>query len=151
MVLADGTIYPHTGRITFADASFSEETGTFLIRAEVANQDHELRPGQFVRAHLKGAIRPNAILVPQPAVQQGAKGSFVWVVDKEGKVEFRPIVVSFWYEDQWFVDEGLRDGETVVVEGALKLRAGVPVRIVEPEQKQAATTQQAQDGDPAEQ
>ena len=151
VVLADGTIYPHSGRITFADASLSEETGTFLIRAEVANPDHDLRPGQFVRARLKGAIRPNAILVPMRAVQQGAKGSFVWAVDKEGKAEFRPVAVGAWHEDQWFVDQGLKDGDTVVVDGALKLRAGVPVKIVEPDQEPAAPAQQAQNGEPAEQ
>jgi membrane fusion protein (multidrug efflux system) len=138
VVLADGTIYPHRGRITFADASLSEETGTFLIRAELANPDGELRPGQFVRARIKGAIRPNAVLVPQRAVQQGAKGSFVWVVDQEGKAEFRPITVSLWYEDDWFVDQGLQDGETVVVDGALKLQAGMPVKVVEPEQSDKA-------------
>ena len=82
IVLADGTVYPHTGRITFADASLSEETGTFLLRAELENPGMQLRPGQFVRVHLKGAYRPDAILVPQRAVQQGAKGSFAWLVDQ---------------------------------------------------------------------
>ena len=132
VVLADGTIYPHTGKITFADASLSEETGTFLIRAEVDNPDEMLRPGQFVRARLKGATRPNAILVPQRAVQQGAKGSFVWVIDSEGKAQFNPVVVGPWYEEQWFIDSGLKGGETIVVDGALKLRVDVQVEIVEP-------------------
>jgi membrane fusion protein (multidrug efflux system) len=132
VVLADGTVYPHTGQITFADASFSEETGTFLIRAEIANPDQTLRPGQFVRARLKGAVRPNGILVPQRAVQQGAKGSFVWVVNEEGRAELRPIKVSDWYGDEWFVDQGLQGGETVVIDGALKLQAGVPVKVAEP-------------------
>jgi membrane fusion protein (multidrug efflux system) len=132
IVLADGSIYPHTGKITFADASLSEATGTFLIRAEVANTDQQLRPGQFVRAFLKGSIRPNAILVPQQAVQQGAKGSFVWVVDAAGKAEFRPVTVGPLHDKEWFIDEGLAAGDTVVVKGALKLRAGVPVRITEP-------------------
>ena len=132
IVLADGSEYPHVGHITFADASLSEETGTFLIRAEIANPDNFLRPGQFVRANLRGAIRPGAILVPQRAVQQGAKGSFVWVIDKDGKAQFNPVVVGPWFEKQWFIDEGLKDGDTVVVDGALKLRAGVPVEIVEP-------------------
>lgn len=132
VVLADGTVYPHTGQITFADASFSEETGTFLIRAEIANPDHTLRPGQFVRARLKGAVRPNGILVPQRAVQQGAKGSFVWVVNQQGHAELRPITVSLWYGDEWFVDQGLQGGEMVVVDGALKLQADVPVEVTEP-------------------
>jgi membrane fusion protein (multidrug efflux system) len=133
VVLADGSIYPHTGVITFADASLSEETGTFMIRAEVANPNNLLRPGQFVRANLKGAIRPNAVLVPQIAVQQGAKGSFVWVIDAEGKAEFRPVTVGPWQEDDWFIEQGLEAGDTVVVNGALKLRAGVPVNITQPD------------------
>lgn len=133
IVLADGTVYPHTGQITFADASLSEETGTFLIRAEVANPEHTLRPGMFVRARLKGAIRPDAIVVPIRAVQQGAKGSFVWVVDQQGKAELRPVQLGPWLEKNWIVDQGLQDGDTVVVDGALRLRAGVPVKVVEPE------------------
>jgi membrane fusion protein (multidrug efflux system) len=135
VVLADGTTFPHKGRITFADASLSEETGTFLIRAEVDNPEKELRPGMFVRASLKGGIRPNAILLPQRAVQQGAKGSFVWVINDEGKAEFNPVVVGSWFGDQWFINEGLKGGETVVVNGALKLRAGVPVKIVDADSK----------------
>jgi membrane fusion protein (multidrug efflux system) len=139
VILADGSIYPHTGVITFADASLSEETGTFLIRAEVANPDNQLRPGQFVRARLKGAIRPNAILVPQEAVQQGAKGSFVWVIDKEGKAEFRPVTVGPWQGKDWFIEQGLEAGDSVVVNGALKLRAGVPVKITQPDAPQPST------------
>ena len=79
-------------------------------------------------------IRPDAILVPQRAVQQGAKGSFVWVINVEGKAEFQPITVGPWHGDEWFVDEGLKGGEKVVVDGALKLRAGIPVKIVEPDE-----------------
>ncbi|MEA1888821.1 MAG: efflux RND transporter periplasmic adaptor subunit [Pseudomonadota bacterium] len=135
IVLADGTVFPHKGKITFADASLSEETGTFLIRAEVDNPKKKLRPGMFVRAFLKGGIRPDAILVPQRAVQQGAKGSFVWVINEEGKAEFNPVVVGSWFGDQWFIDSGLKGGETVVVNGALKLRAGVPVKIVDADSK----------------
>ncbi len=139
IVLADGTIYKHKGRITFADASLSEETGTFLIRAEVANPEKELRPGMFVRANLKGTIRPKAILVPQRAVQQGAKGSFVWKIDNEGKAVFQPIVPGPWHGDQWFITEGLEGGETVVVNGALKLRVGTPVKIVDADSKDKKT------------
>jgi membrane fusion protein (multidrug efflux system) len=150
IILADGTVFPNRGRITFADASLSEETGTFLIRAEVANtmttgSTHErelLRPGQFVRARLHGTIRPNAILVPQRAVQQGAKGSFVWVIDEAGKAEFQPVTVGQWHEDQWFIDQGLEGGETIVVNGALKLRAGVPVKIVEAEEEKKDAAEQ---------
>jgi membrane fusion protein (multidrug efflux system) len=132
IILADGSVYPHTGKITFTDASLSEATGTFLIRAEVDNPDQQLRPGQFVTARIMGAIRPNAILVPQQAVQQGAQGSFVWVVNAEDKAEFRPVTPGPWHGKEWFIDTGLAAGDTVVVSGALKLRAGVPVMITEP-------------------
>jgi len=133
IILGDGTVYPHTGRITFADASLSESTGTFLLRAEIENAEHTLRPGQFVRILLKGAIRPNAILIPQRAVQQGAKGSFVWVLDKDNKASFRPITVGPWHGEQWFIESGLEAGDVVVVDGALKLRPGTKVKIATPE------------------
>lgn len=148
IVLADGTVFPEVGRITFADASLSEETGTFLLRAELPNpmrKDfglNQLRPGQFVRVNLKGGVRPNAVLIPQRAVQQGAKGSFVWVINAENKAEFRPIMVGDWQGDEWFVNAGLNDGETIVVDGALKLRAGVEVEIVEPDAKKGGAAAQ---------
>lgn len=129
IVLADGTVYPIRGRITFADASLSEETGTFLIRAEIANPEELLRPGQFVRANLIGAVRPNAILVPQQAVQQGARGSFIWVIKEDSTAEFRPIEIGPWHEGQWFIEQGLMDGEMVVVKGGMRLQANIPVRI----------------------
>ena len=129
VVLADGTVYPYTGRITFADASLSEETGTFLLRAEVENPNDRLRPGQFVRVHLKGHYRPDAILLPQRAVQQGPKGSFVWVIEGT-TTRFQPVTVSAWLDDEWFVDTGLEGGEMVVVDGAMKLQADMTVRVV---------------------
>jgi len=128
IMLADGSIYPHSGKVTFADPSFNAKTGTFLIRASVENPHRLLWPNQYVRIRLKGTVRPNAILVPQRAVQQGSKGHFVWVVDKESKAELRPVVVGDWYEKDWFVDGGLQAGDQVVVEGTLTLRPGTPVR-----------------------
>lgn len=127
VVLVDGSIFPFTGRITFAAPSYDAQTGTFLIRASVNNPDSILRPNQYVRARMKGAVRPNAILVPQRAVQQGAKGHFLWVVTKEGKAELRPVVIGDWNGDNIFIDEGLRAGEQAVVDGGLTLNPGIPV------------------------
>jgi membrane fusion protein (multidrug efflux system) len=127
IILTDGNPYPHTGRITFADASLSEETGTFLIRAELPNPDSVLRPGQFVRAQLMGTIRPNALLVPQRAVQQASGGSVLWLVDESGNARLQPVDVGPWHDGEWFIDVGLEGGETVVVDGAQKLQAGAPV------------------------
>lgn len=133
VVLVDGSIFPHTGRITFAAPSFDEKTGTFLIRASVANPEGVLRPNQFVRARVKGAIRPNAIVIPQRAVQQGAKGQFVWVVNKQSKVEARPIVTGDLTGNDWFITTGLRSGDKVVVDGGLTLRPDVQVTVKPPE------------------
>jgi membrane fusion protein (multidrug efflux system) len=127
VILVDGSIYPHEGEITFAEPSYNAETGTFLIRASINNPKGVLRPNQYVRVRLKGALRPKAILVPQRAVQQGPKGHFVWVVDKESKAEQRPVVVGGWYGDNWFIFEGLRSGDRVVVDGGLTLQPGMTV------------------------
>ena len=86
-----------------------------------------LRPNQYVRARLQGAIRPKAILVPQRAVQQGAKGHFIWVLGKDNKVEPRPVVVGDWHGNDWFISQGLRAGEKIVVDGVLTLRPGAQV------------------------
>jgi len=127
--LVDGTTFPYKGRITFADPSYKSQTGTFLIRASVDNPKGVLRPNQYVRTRLHGAIRPNAMLVPQRAVQQGAKGHFVWVVNKDGKAELRPVVVGDWYGDSWFISQGLAAGDQVVVDGAMRLAPDAPVKV----------------------
>jgi len=127
IVQADGSQFPFTGRITFADPSYNAQTGTFLLRATVDNPKGVLRPNQYVRARLRGATRPNAILVPQRAVQQSGQGHFAWVVSKDGKAELRPVVVGDWYAESWFINEGLRPGDQLVVEGAQRLSAGASV------------------------
>ncbi len=130
IVLADGTVFPERGRITFADAEFSETTGTYLIRAELPNKQGVLRPGQFVRIHVLGAMRPEAILLPKRAVMQGAQGSFVWVIASDNKAELRPVTTGQWYGDNWIITAGLKQGEVVAVDGAIKLQVDAPVKTV---------------------
>jgi membrane fusion protein (multidrug efflux system) len=129
--LADGSIFPFQGRITFADASFNQDTGTFLIRAEIPNPKSELRPGQFVRARVLGFARPKTIVLPQRAVQTSPRGQFVWIVGKDGKAEQRSVEAGDWLGDNWMVQTGLADGEKVVVDGMLKLAPGVPLKVTE--------------------
>ena len=133
IVMADGSVYPETGRIFFQDANYNTETGTFLVRATFPNPGDVLRPGQFVRALIKGPIRPNAILVPQDAVLQGAKGFFVWIVDKDGKAQIRNIEVGDWQNDNWFVFKGLSAGESVITDGIVHLSVGKLVKILAPD------------------
>lgn len=135
---SDGSLYPFTGKITFANPSYNTQTGTFLLRATVDNPEGQLRPNQYVRVRLLGAVRPNAILVPQRAVQQGAKGHFVWLVDEAGKAEVRPIIVGEWQRDNWFVNDGLNAGEKVVVDGAQRLYQGAKVQVMPAASKAAA-------------
>lgn len=131
VVLADGTVAPDKGQVNFLAPSFSQQTGTFLVRAVLANPKGLLRPGQFVRALAKGATRPNAILVPQKAVLEGAKSHFVWVVNTEGKPAQRVVEVGEWQGNDWFISKGLSAGERIVVDGALRVTAGGPLTISE--------------------
>jgi membrane fusion protein (multidrug efflux system) len=131
VVLADGTVFPQRGHINFAEPSFSPETGTFLVRTELANPKGTLRPGQFVRARVFGSVRPDAILLPQRAVLQGAKGHYVWVVGNDGKAQQRVVEVGDWHGDDWFISDGLRPGERVVVDGALRVSAAAPLKVIE--------------------
>jgi len=133
VVLPDGTAYPKAGRVNFADPSFSQDTGSFLVRADLPNPDKNLRPGMFVTAKVKGGTRENAIMVPQLAVQQGATGHVVYVVKPDGMAELRPVVVGDYHGDkEIFILSGLRAGDRVVVDGAMRVVPGQPVKIVEP-------------------
>jgi membrane fusion protein, multidrug efflux system len=151
LTLSDGSAYPQRGRITFADSTYNQQTGTFVVRAEVPNPQEQLRPGQFVRTRVLGASFPSAILVPQQAVMHGPKGDFVYVVEPadqdtaggaQYKAEQRPVTVGETVGDQWRIDQGLENGENLVVDGAIKLSPGVPVAIVKqlPPAANAVTT-----------
>ncbi len=145
VILDDGSIFPHSGRITFAAPAYNPQTGTFLIRASLDNPEGSLRPNQFVRVRLKGAIRPHALLLPQRAVQQGPKGHYVWVVDKGNRVEQRPVTVGPWEGKDWFISEGVRGGERVVVDGGMALRPGIQVTAKPYSAESRATTEAAAD------
>lgn len=128
ILLTNGAVFPNRGHITFQEPNFSTETGTFLIRVSVENKDGLLRPNQFVRVKIHGAMRPNAILIPQRAVQQSTKGHYVFVVDKEDKIEMRPVIVGEWQGTNWFIDDGLDPGDALVVDGGLLLQPETKVQ-----------------------
>jgi len=134
--------YPLTGVLNFADPSFNKDTGTFLVRAVIPNPKGDLRPGMFVKANLKGALRPNVMVVPQRAVQQSTNGHIVWVADAKNLAEVRPITVGEWVDDHWIINHGLKPGDRVIVEGFMRLAPGMPVKVVPFEQGKAASPQQ---------
>lgn len=131
VIMSDGTVFPAEGIINFTDPAVQQNTGTMLVRSTVSNPNGWLRPGQFVRVLVKGAERPNAIIVPQTAVTQGQKGIFVYVVDGQGHAQIRPVSVGDWYHDYWIIQSGLKDGDVVITQGVNKVRNNMPVTITQ--------------------
>ena len=130
--LSDGSTFPRRGRINFSDPRVNPSTGTYEMRAEIANADGVLKPGQFVRVELRGAVRTNAIAVPQVAVLDDTQGKYVYVAgkDKEGKdvAVVRQVTLGAWVDvdgtNQWIVETGLKAGDTVLTDGIAKLQPG---------------------------
>lgn len=134
---ADGALYARSGKLNFSDVKVTTTTGTRETRAELPNPDGNLRPGEFVRVILTGAVRPNAITVPQRAVLEGPQGKFVYVVDDKGTAQPRPVKAGEWAaRDQWIITEGVNAGDRVIVDGVMRLGPGAPVRIAEKRDEQ---------------
>lgn len=130
LTFVDGTTYQHEGVLDLLDVGLKTDTGSRQARVVFPNPDRVLLPGQFVRVRFKGTLKTGAILVPQRAVQQGAKGSIVFVVGKDDKVEMREIVATSWQGNQWIVEEGVHVGDRIIVEGLHKIAPGAPVKPV---------------------
>jgi membrane fusion protein (multidrug efflux system) len=128
LILADGTVFPQKGRPVFVDRAIDQKTGTIQVRAEFPNPQWVLRPGQFGRVRAVTEEVPNAILVPQVAVQelQGAKN--VLVVGEGDKVALRTVTVREPYQQFYIVTAGLKAGERVIIEGIQKARPGMQVK-----------------------
>lgn len=134
IALEDGSKYPHSGRMTLADVTVNQTTGSFALRIEVPNPEHLLLPGMYVRARINMGTRPEGLLVPQRSVGRDARGdTFVMLVDGSNKVERRTIVVNQTIGDQWLVDSGIEPGDRVVVAGLQKIRPGATVKTVKAE------------------
>jgi multidrug efflux system membrane fusion protein len=116
-----------TGKLTFVDNSVDMTTGTIKLKGTFPNGDHKLWPGQFVRVTLRLTTQPNAVVVPNQAVQTGQSGSFVYVVKQDRTVESRPVTTGARVDQDLVVDQGLEPGETVVTEGQLRLAPGSKV------------------------
>jgi membrane fusion protein (multidrug efflux system) len=129
--LADGSAYPLEGVVNFRDVRVNRQTGTSESRAEFPNPSHALRAGEFVRIELRGAVRPNAIVVPQRAVLEGPKGKLAYVVDAESKAEPRPLEVGDWTGDGWIINSGLKPGDRLIVDGVVRLGPGMPVKVAD--------------------
>lgn len=144
LLLADGSIYPHKGQFSLADREVDAKTGMLRLQGLFPNPGNILRPGQFVRVRAITTTRKGALLVPQRAVTEQQGTYQVAVVGKDNKIEIRPVKVAERTGTQWIIDEGLKPGETIVVEGIQRVRAGVAVDpkpfTLPPDSKSAATT-----------
>lgn len=127
VLLENGQPYGQTARLLFTDLSVDPATGQVNLRAEVPNPGGLLLPGMYVRVRLEQAQVDNAILLPQQAVTRGSQGDTVMVVAPDGSVAPRPIKIGGQKGNQWIVTEGLKPGEQVMVEGAMKLMMGAKV------------------------
>jgi multidrug efflux system membrane fusion protein len=132
MVMAtpqDDNTQKESGYLTFIDNSVDATTGTIKLKGTFQNADKKLWPGQFVRVTLQLTTRPNAVVVPNQAVQTGQDGQFVYVVKDDKTVEMRPVVTSTRVDQELVVDRGLQPGETIVTEGQLRLAPGSRVQV----------------------
>ena len=126
--LADGKDYPAKGKLNFSGSTVDGSTGTVQMRAELPNPQHRLLPGQYVRVRVLAGVQ-QAILVPQTAVLQNETGRFVWLAGGDGKAIPRNIRAGQWLGEDWIVLEGLKPGESVIVDNVARLRPGTPIQV----------------------
>lgn len=127
--LADGSLYANKGKLTFADTRISGSTGTIEAEAVVPNPQGQLKPGQFVRVRLTGAVRLAAIKLPTRAVLEGPQGKFVYLA-VDGKAQPRPVQVGDQLADGWIIKSGLQAGDPVIVDGMARIFfPGAPVQL----------------------
>ena len=129
ITLSDGTEYPISGHLVQVDRSLTTNTGTLAINALFDNPDGLLLPGMFARVKVTGEVLPNAILIPQRAVQQLLDKTFVMVVGPDNKSVTKAVTVGDKIGSYWIVTSGLDTNDTVIVEGLTKLQEGVDLNV----------------------
>ncbi len=129
LILADGTTYPHEGEFYFADRQVNQNTGAIQLAALFPNPGNILRPGQYGKVRAVTRMQSNALLIPQAAVTEQQGSYLVAVVGQDGRVAMRPVQVGERTGTMWVIQEGLKPGDRVVVEGQQNLRPGMPVQI----------------------
>jgi RND family efflux transporter MFP subunit len=128
LILADGTTYAHAGEFYFADRQVNQNTGAIQLAALFANPGNVLRPGQYGKVRAIMRVRKNALLIPQAAVNEQQGSYLVDVVGSDEKVAVRPVQVAERTGTMWVIQDGLKPGERVIVEGQQNLKPGMPVQ-----------------------
>ena len=127
LTLADGNVYPHPGKIAFANRQVDQQTGTIRMVGLFANPGNLLRPGQFGRLRAMTALRKNALLIPQRAVSELQGRYQVAVVSVNNKVAIHAVKLAERVGEMWIVDTGVNPGDSVISEGVSKVRDGMTV------------------------
>jgi len=143
LILADGSIYPHKGKILLADRQVDPNTGTIRIVAAFPNPGNILRPGQYGRVRVETNMKKGALLLPQSAVTQSQGSYQAAVVGSDNKVSIRTVKPGETVGTMWVIDEGLKPGEQVAVEGLQRLRDGT---LVTPKPAQLSPTRLSTEG-----
>jgi membrane fusion protein (multidrug efflux system) len=138
LLLADGTPYPEAGGINFLDQAVDPGTGTVSLRAVFRNPQRLLLPGDFVRVRIEAGVQPNAITVPQSAVQLSGQNASVMLVGANNMAEPRPVKLGQMVGTSWIITEGLRPGDRVIVSGIQRVMPGAPVNPVPAGQARSA-------------
>lgn len=129
ILLADGSEYELPGTMNFVDAAVDLRTDTLALRLTVPNPKQFLHAGQYVRVVVATRERPNALLLPQRAVQLLQDKNYVWIVDAAGTARQRDVKMGPQQGSDWVVEEGLAPGDVVVIDGTQKLKAGTHVTV----------------------
>ncbi len=140
--LADGTIYPETGKIEFVDNEVNETTGTLSLRATFENNDELLVPGDFVKVIIKATEPRTVMMIPQSAALDDSNGYYVWAVDADNKVVRKDIKVSDEIDKKWIVEDGLTEDDVIVGKGLQSIR--MPGQVVKPEPMEQQTNEEQQ-------
>lgn len=127
VTLADNTIYPLKGVVDFADPKVDPQTGTFTVRARLANPDQKLLPGQFTKVKLLQDVIEDAVVIPRKALSIETGGAFVYIIRRDSTIEKRFVQTGFEMENHIVIDRGLGTNETIVTEGYHKLNPGIKV------------------------
>jgi membrane fusion protein (multidrug efflux system) len=148
LVLSDGTVYPHKGKVIMTDRQVDANTGTIRLVAAFPNPGNTLRPGLYGRVRIQTSIRKDALLVPQAAVTQLQGGYQIALVGSDNKISVRAVKAGEKIGQMWVIEEGLKPGEQVVVQGQDKVREGslVAVKPANPSPVAVQTANPAQEG-----
>ncbi len=129
LILSDGTVYPHKGKVLLTDRQVDANTGTIRLIAAFPNPGNILRPGQYGRVRIQTSIKKDALLVPQTAVTQLQGGYQIALVGSDNKISIRAVKAGEKMGQMWVIEEGLKPGEQVVVQGQDKVREGSLVAV----------------------